>query len=200
MVAEPEKISTTRSEITGISLNVSAGHQLQLFTSAFSFKKLGVVYSEKDGATFLRQARKAASERHLEIVSASIDHVKEAPGVIKSMEGRIDALWLIPDTAVLTPSTMEYLAFFSLKHRIPIFSFSEKLLPYGATAAVSFDIEALGRQAAGMAHRILDGTPVSAIAAEEPAGIGLKINRSIIDNLGIKIKASFRQTVSEDDR
>ncbi len=107
---------------------------------------------------------------------------------------------MIPDTTMLTPSTMEYLAYFSLKNKIPIFSFSENLLEYGATAGISIDLPALGRQAAGMAQRILAGTPASDIPVEEPAAISLRINRKIVDTLGITLKGAFRRTLPEGNR
>lgn len=200
LVAAPGMIATTRKDITGISLNVSPKRQLDLFASAFSFKKVGIVYSELQGAAFVKRAKKAAAGHGMRIVSASIDNVKEAPGIIKSIAARIDALWLIPDTTVLTPSTMEYLAYFSLKNKIPIFSFSEKLLHYGAAAGISIDLPALGRQAAGMAQLILTGTPASAIPVEGPASITLKINRQVVDTLGITLKKSFRRPAPGNNR
>lgn len=200
LVAAPKNVATSRRNITGISLNVSPKRQLDLFTSAFSFKKVGIVYSERHGAGFVKLAKQAAARRGIEIISSSINHVKEAPGIIKSMASRIDALWLIPDTTVLTPSTMEYLAYFSLKYKIPIFSFSAKLLEYGATAGISIDLPALGRQAAGMAQRILTGTPPSKIPIEEPATIALRINRKVVDTLGITLKKSPPHAPAEGKR
>jgi putative ABC transport system substrate-binding protein len=116
------------------------------------------------------------------------------------MEDKIDALWLIPDTTVLTRSTMEYLAYFSLKNKIPIFSFSEKLLEFGAASGISIDLNALGRQAAGMALAVLAGTPASNIRVKEPARIELQINKKIVHTLGVSLKKSIRQTPPEDGR
>jgi putative ABC transport system substrate-binding protein len=200
LVAAPDEVSTSRTDITGISLNISPDRQLDLFTAYFSFEKLGMVYSTEHGAPFEKKAKKAAVRHGIKIVSSSIDQVKEAPGVFKSMENKIDALWLIPDTTVLTRSTMEYLAYFSLKNKIPIFSFSEKLLDFGAAAGISIDLSALGRQTADMAIKLLDGTPASRIPVEEPARIELQINRTIVRTLGIRLKRSLRQTHSEGNR
>ena len=105
--------------------------------------------------------------------------------MIKSMVDQIAALWLIPDTTVLTPSTMEYLAYFSLTNKIPIFGFSEKLLMHGAAAVVVFDIDDMGRQAAHIATRILEGVQAASIAVQEPAKVDLRLNYTVLKNLGL---------------
>ncbi len=61
LVAAPDEVPTSRTDITGISLNVSPKRQLALFASAFSFKKLGVVYSEKHGAALCKAGKKSCS-------------------------------------------------------------------------------------------------------------------------------------------
>jgi putative ABC transport system substrate-binding protein len=183
--------------VAGITLGISPSRQLELLLSRFSFKRPGILCSGGISADLLEKARKAARQRGLELMIRQIDHAKETAEVAKEIADKIDALWLFPDTSVLTPSTLEYLAFFSLENRIPIFGFSEKLLQYGSAAVTVFDVADIGRQAAEMARRILEGTAPGRVGIQEPRKIALKINRAVLDNLGFPGYITSERTLNE---
>lgn len=186
LAADPSKVTVPNRQITGISLDIAPGRQLDLFLSTFSFKRPGIIYSEDKTAALVKKAEQAAIKHGLQPVVRQVNHVKEAPGMLKSMADKIDALWLMPDSTVLTPSTMEYLAYFSLKYKIPVFGFSQNLFRYGETAAAVFDVGDIGRQAALLADRILKGAAAASLAIEAPAKAQLVINETVANNLGLR--------------
>ncbi|MEW6288780.1 MAG: ABC transporter substrate binding protein [Thermodesulfobacteriota bacterium] len=66
-------------------------------------------------------------------------------------------------------------------------AFSEKYLKSGAAVVVTFDPEALGEQAAGMAARLLLGAPVSAVPAVDIARGKTIVNPTVAGKLQLPI-------------
>lgn len=103
------------------------------------------------------------------------------------MKGEVDALWMLPDTTVVTPESIEFLLLFSLTNRIPILTFSDKYVQMGAIMALDIDPYDLGRQGGDLVRRILSGTPVEQVQRAEPRSIVMTVNAKVARKLGLTL-------------
>lgn len=150
-------------------------------------KRIGIVTDPAHTGTYLRQARKAAESLGMELVVREVSSPKELLNDLPSLKGKVDALWMLPDTAVVTGDTMEAMARFSLDERLPLVSFSDHCLAKGAAATLQTDRADMGRQAGELAGAIISG-----IAGKDsihfPRKTTLRLNNSVTSKLGITLK------------
>lgn len=182
--------------VTGVSLDVPPPQQLQAFLSVLSFRRVGIIHDPTGSTAFVSMAKESAAALGITVLTREAEHVKEAPGLIKSLAGEVDAIWLIPDLTVLSAENLQYLAYFSLRHNIPILAFSERLLKYGAAVGLELDSEDMGRQAAELAEGIL--LDHSALPAPQaPRKVTTKRNEGVLKKLGIPLTSPDNVSNSE---
>jgi ABC-type uncharacterized transport system substrate-binding protein len=106
---------------------------------------------------------------------------------LETLKNTVDALWLLPDPAIVTSETVEAFALYSLQHHLPLVSFSDAHLKKGAAAAFAIDLEDLGKQAAETAGRIMTGDSPENIQEIPPRKIRLRFNRQVMEHLGLPV-------------
>lgn len=187
MVLNPPPASDDEN-ITGITMAVPPERQITLMKTALPhLKRVGVLYSTAKTGAAVKKASSAAASLGIEIVAEEVGGAKDVPRVIAGMRGRIDAFWMLPDTAVVTPETAEFLLLFSLENKIPILAFSEKYAEKGALMALDIDPFDIGKQAGEAAAKILSGTPPNKIPVENPRNVILVINLKVAGKMGTEI-------------
>ncbi|MCI5143158.1 MAG: hypothetical protein D3909_15815 [Candidatus Electrothrix sp. ATG1] len=130
-----------------------------------------------------------------ECINSGTSAIFSVARAINSLRGRVDLLWMLPDLTTTNHITIQSYAIFSIKNKIPLLTFSQKLLKHGATIAVTFDTDEMARQAAGLAMDILShrvGTELTALVDPPVTTI---INHTMTANLGISI--ADRRTADE---
>jgi putative ABC transport system substrate-binding protein len=62
-------------------------------------KRVGVVYNPKDAVSvrLMEQAREDAARMGVALQEATAEQASQIGDALKSLEGKVDALWLIPD-------------------------------------------------------------------------------------------------------
>ncbi|MCI5121679.1 MAG: hypothetical protein D3908_10910 [Candidatus Electrothrix sp. AUS4] len=100
---------------------------------------------------------------------------------------------MLPDLTSTNQMTIQSYVLFSIRNKIPLLTFSDKLLQHGATLAVTFTLDEMAKQAASLAMNIL----LHPGGAQQPAlfapPVKTKINRNMAAKLGIPI-AGGRET------
>ncbi len=177
-----------RANVTGIDMNIPPEEQfnalLQVVPSA---RRIGVIYDPSKNQSAVNEAEAAARKLGVHLISRKVRTGAEAINTINQLEGKVDALWMLPDTTAITPESVEYMLLFSFKNRIPLIGISEKYVKNGALFALTFDSEDMGRQAGEMATRILMGEDASNIPVPKPRKLRLSINLNTAEKLGLKI-------------
>lgn len=107
--------------------------------------------------------------------------------VAEGLKGEVDAIWMLPDTTVVTPESIEFLLLFSLTNRIPILTFSDKYVQMGAIMALDIDPYDLGRQGGDLIRRILSGAPVEQVQRVEPRSMVMTVNAKVARKLGLTL-------------
>lgn len=188
MVPYPGAINGKRKNITGIRMNIRPETQLSaLLRETDDFKRIGLIYDPDQSSDFVKKIiNHAGRYKKVEIITRKTRKTAEVPQLIDSLAGRIDLFWMIPDKTVVTPATLEYLLLFSLQNRVPIVTFSDKYLRLGATFSLSFDVSSIGAQAADMAQKVFNGTPVSEIEVAHAEKVKFSVNAEVAESLGLK--------------
>lgn len=188
MVLNPSAVVHNGTNITGVSMTISPEKQLAAIRRVLpSAKRIGLLYDPNKSASFVKRARGAARELGIDLLAKEVRSSKEVATTLNSLKGIIEAFWMIPDTTVITPDTLELLMLFSLENNIPVCSFSSKYLEMGAL--VSLDISALemGSQAGELAAKILAGKRPVDVPPVEADTVHLSINESVARKLRVPL-------------
>jgi putative ABC transport system substrate-binding protein len=107
---------------------------------------------------------------------------------MNGLSAELDAIWLRPDPALISPTLLQALALVSLEKRIPLLAFAPKYLEYGAAMAIYSSPEQLGQQAADLVKRLLRDPSAEATLPEDGREVTVLTNERIIQNLGLTFK------------
>lgn len=188
MVLDPLDSLTNGDNITGISMNVAPERQMASFQSVMPrLKRVGLLYNPARSSQLFRKAQSAARGLGIEVVAREVRSSREVFSLLEGMKGEIDAFWMLPDSTVVTPETVELLLLHCLNQRIPVLTFSDKYVEMGALIALDLDPYDLGRQAGEQVRKILSGTPLRNISRTDPRSTVLTVNAKIARKLGIPL-------------
>jgi len=190
MVLNPRVITQGSPNITGVSMNIPPEKEFQFFRKVLPhrYKRIGVVYNPARTGDYVRQAMRAAKSYGFDIVASEARSPKEVPELVSTLAGRIDAYWMIPDQALMTPDTVEHLLLFSIDTMVPVLTFAPKYVEMGALLSVNFDAADLGRQAGDLARKVLEGTEVGDIPQVDARHCRLMRNPIVEKKLGVNRK------------
>ncbi|MBI3755502.1 MAG: ABC transporter substrate-binding protein, partial [Deltaproteobacteria bacterium] len=177
-----------QGNIKGIDMIVPPLEQFNsLLEIAPKTKRIGVIYDPSKTQDVINDAAIAAKSLGLTLVPRKIKSREEAIDAVSDMEGKVDALWMAPDTTAITRESIEYMLLFSFRNSIPVIGISDKYVKDGALLALSFDSEDMGRQAGEMAMKILEGEDTTHIHLLKPRKLKLSINLNTAEKLGLNI-------------
>lgn len=188
LVVDPEKIIHNRTDVTGISLTIPSTTQFKEVRRYLpQVKRVGVVYDPMNSSEAVDQIRTAGTD--LQIISLAAENTTAVPALLRSLQGRVDLLWMLPDITVTNGKTLPSYFSFSLQNKVPLLTFSEKFLNQGATIAVTFDLEGIAMQAAEIGIDILSSNQKRTLPTHVPPRIRTLINHKIAAKLHISIVA-----------
>lgn len=176
-----------QSNVAGVGMFVAPELYMSLFQK-MKATRIGVLYDPAKSGWYIREARKAAQRTGIKLVLREISSSRQAFQEINSMAGQIDALWMLPDTTAVSRETSEAFFRFAQEQAIPLVSFANAYLGFGAAVVFDLDRSELGKQAAGIAARVLEDEKADS-SPLYPRKYYLKTNPVILRNLGIKISS-----------
>jgi len=191
MVLNPAPLVGNEDNITGISMNVAPEKQLaHLHKVLPDLKKIGTIYSPGKSGAFVEKARVAAQKTGIGLVSVKVEQAKDFPRALESLPRDIDAYWMLPDSTVTPPEAVEALILFSIRTKIPIFTFSDRYLRLGAFMSLELNTFDLGKQAGEMAKKIRSGTAVKDIPRAFADQATISINHAVAAKFGIPLNGA----------
>jgi putative ABC transport system substrate-binding protein len=198
MVLNPHAILSKEKNITGVSMNVSPEIQLDFYTKLMpDIKNIGLLSDPDETGYFVKKAKEAAGRKGIKLIIKEVHQSKNVPLLLGSMSQAIDALWMLPDTTVITSETVEFMFLFSIENRIPLFTFSDKFVEMGALVSLDIDAFELGRQAGEMTRQILSGADIRRIPASDARKTELTINLKTAKKLGITMDKKIIKTAKK---
>jgi len=190
IVLDPVKNGLAAPNMTGIMLEIPIDRQFTTMRTVLpNVKRIGVLYDPEKTAGIVEDARRHAKAAGIDVIARQIRSDKDVPTALRALLPQIDALWLIPDSTVLTEESLNFIQTTSLDSHTPVFGFSSDLVRNGALMGLSVNYEDIGRQAAAVAKRILAGQarPSSTTALVAPDRVRLSLNLKTAKFLGITI-------------
>jgi putative ABC transport system substrate-binding protein len=188
MVLNPEKITGNARNFAGVDMSIPPEKYLSLMVSLHLPKmRVGILYDPAQSGGFVKKIQQTARAKGIEITAREVRNSKEVPEALSGMKGTFNLFWMLPDSTVVTPETFEFLLLFTQQNRTPVVTFAGKYVETGALVSLDIDGFDLGKQAAEMANRVLDGTRVSDIPSAEARKAVMKLNRKVASKLGINL-------------
>ncbi len=185
LVASKEKPG---SNITGTSDIVLYKQPLELLkTLAPNIVKVGILYNpgEANSVSGLEQAKNAASQLNLEIITAPVNNTGEILSATQSIVDKIDAYYLINDNTVL--AGQESLIKIALENKKPVIAIDPSGVEKGALATMSTKYEKVGEKAAEIAIRVINGELPGNIPVADITEAEVYLNKKTADIINIQI-------------
>ncbi|HFI0640310.1 ABC transporter substrate-binding protein [Streptococcus suis] len=181
-----ESIEKPGGLLTGTSDQAPIDKQVELLGQAVpNAKTVGILYttSERNSEVQVEQARELLEKAGYKVVVKGITSTNEVQDATTSLMKDVDALFIPTDNTVA--STMTMIGELSVEHKVPVIGGSTDMVDEGGLLTYGTNYEALGRQTAKMAIKIIEGANVSETAVEYPETVSLHVNEEMAQKLGI---------------
>ncbi|HFI0695797.1 TPA: ABC transporter substrate-binding protein [Streptococcus suis] len=181
-----ESIEKPGGLLTGTSDQAPIDKQVELLGQAVPDAKIvGILYttSERNSEVQVEQAKELLEKAGYKVVVKGITSTNEVQDATTSLMKDVDALFIPTDNTVA--STMTMIGDLSVEHKVPVIGGSTDMVDEGGLLTYGTNYEALGRQTAKMAIKIIEGADVSETAVEYPETVSLHVNEEMAQKLGI---------------
>jgi ABC-type uncharacterized transport system substrate-binding protein len=186
MVPHPLSRSPVGENISGVSMYIPPSKYLDSMVKLFpGARRVGLVYDPKDSDAYVKEAMSIARAGGIDLVAEKADTAAAVPRLIDGLKGKIDVLWMLPETDLLNSATVDYMLLFSFENKVPIFTFSEKYVEMGAAAALTVTPYDMGAQAGTIAKKLEAEKSGGRIQVDANVS-GLVINRRVLEKLGVR--------------
>ncbi|MFI3124532.1 ABC transporter substrate-binding protein [Streptococcus suis] len=172
--------------LTGTSDQAPIDKQVELLGQAVpDAKTVGILYttSERNSEVQVEQAEKLLKEAGYKVVLKGITSSNEVQDATTSLMKDVDAVFVPTDNTVA--ATMSMIGELSAEHKVPVIGGSTDMVDQGGLLTYGTNYEALGRQTAKMAIKIIEGEKVSEVPVEYPEAVNLHLNEEMAQKLGI---------------
>ena len=187
MVSDPRRFDLSGTNIAGVMLKIRTQDQFQLFRKAFpALSRIGLIYDPTVSGEVVAEARALAKGFGFLLVERLINKPGEIADAVKDIIWEVDALWMIPDSTVVSKESFQYLLESSIEKKIPLLVFSEGFVRSGALLALAPDYPVIGRQAGSLAQKIVEGQSPGSLPPVYSQG-AVAINLHTAKTLGISI-------------
>ncbi|HEM3962323.1 TPA: ABC transporter substrate-binding protein [Streptococcus suis] len=181
-----ESIEKPGGLLTGTSDQAPIDKQVELLGQAVpDAKTVGILYttSERNSEVQVEQAKELLEKAGYKVVVKGITSSNEVQDATTSLMKDVDAIFVPTDNTIA--STMTLIGELSVEHQIPVIGGSTDMVDEGGLLTYGTNYEALGRQTAKMAIKIIEGADVSETAVEYPETVSLHVNEEMAQKLGI---------------
>jgi putative ABC transport system substrate-binding protein len=186
MVLNPAPLVANESNITGISMNIPPEKQLAILRKALpELRMIGMIYNPDKMGSFAEKARLAAQKMGIRLITAKSEQPRDFPRALADLPQGLDAYWMIPDNTFTSPETVEALILYSIRTKVPVFTFSEKYLRMGAFLSLELNTYDLGKQAGRMAEKIHSGIAIRDIPKTDAEQATATVNKAVAEKFGI---------------
>ncbi len=132
-------------------------------------RRLAVFWTAYPGEGYLSELKRAGEAAGVQVIASRLKSAEGFPERLRSLLGRMDAFWLMPDPPLITQSSIMVLSKFSCDNAIPFYAPTQALVASGATAAYAPGFAESGAAAARAVKLILSGArPPQTVYPEHP--------------------------------
>ena len=199
MVSNPPKHGLQGSNLAGVSLDIPVQTQLARYKALVpTLKMLGVIYDPTKTGAMVAEARGTAATLGFQLLGAPVSTPKEVPAALRSLLGKIDALWMVPDDTVVTPESFKFLLLTAFENNLPFVTVSDIFVEAGALASLSPDYTDVGRQGCQLATDLENGRlRLAEVMVVPPAKVNLAINLKTASKIGLTFPPEIIQSANK---
>lgn len=188
MVVNHYRFNLQGNNITGISVEASVEDQFIILRNLLGeHKNLGVIYDITKTGKIISEAEAIAKTIGFNLIKSEVTSEKEVIPVLEDIIRKIEALWIIPDSTVITKNTLEAISRIALDHHLPTFCTSEAIVKTGALISISPDYTYTGLQAAKIAQILLNNPGTTSMGIKNPEKLRLTLNTQTAESVGINL-------------
>jgi putative ABC transport system substrate-binding protein len=201
MVFNPPSIPSGEENIGGVCINILPEQQVETIREVLpKVKRIGLLYDPKKSGDYIQQAQEVASKRGVSLVIKEVHRPQEVSSAMKELKGEVDLVWMIPDTTVVTPETVEGFLLFSVENKVPVLTFSKKYVEMGCLMAIEAEGKDVGEQGGEIAQEILSKRKdMRDVGVVKPRKEVVTVNMKIAKKLGISIEGKVLRKVNGKD-
>lgn len=186
MVINYERFNLQGNNITGISSEAPIEEQFSVFQELLSnHKNIGVIYDPAKTEKIISKAINVSKKLGFNLVRAEVTSEMEVASALKGIVEKIHALWIIPDSTVITKDSLNIILKVTQKRDLPTFCTSSAIVKAGAFISVSPDYVHTGFQAAEMAQILVNNPEVTSLGIKQPGKSRLTLNTETAKIIGI---------------
>jgi putative ABC transport system substrate-binding protein len=190
MVIYHERFDLQGTNITGISTEVPVEDQFTFLEELLgTVRNVGVIYDPSKTGNVISKADPVAKKFKFKLIKAKITSNKEVTSALKKINNQIDALWIIPDSTVITRDSLGVILETALECHLPTFCTSSSIVKKGAMASISPDYTDIGIKVARMAQTLLNSSTVISLGIQQPDKFKLFLNIQTAKKIGIDISS-----------
>ena len=188
MVINHERFNLQGTNITGISSEAPAEDQFTILKELLgAHKNVGVIYDPSKSSRIISEATISAERLELNLVKKEITSESEVDTALKNMIKKIDALWIIPDSTVITKNSLDAIFQTSAKNHLPTFCTSSAIVKGGALISISPDYASTGLQASQIAQKLLSYPTTRSLGIKQPDRLKITVNTNTAKVIGIDL-------------
>jgi len=198
MVDQPLRYGIEGPLVTGVQMDLDPAlvvSEFKLFVP--DVKRVGILLSVDNLSPAIDTAIVMAEQAGFEVQVERIIGSRELRPAFGRLRPQIDAIWLLPDSQVITPSAFHYLRAEASRSRIPMLAYSPDLVRAGALMCVGPSHDRIGEQLAEMSRQILAGIPPAEVPVQRPDQPRVVLNRDAQEALGLKLDPVLLNFVDE---
>lgn len=198
MILDPLKHQLTASNMTGTLLEVPLDRQLKIMRMFLpSLHRLGTLYDPAKSSSRIKEAARHAASADFQLKGLPVETEKDVPQQLRTLLWDVEALWLLPDSTVLTSESARFILESSLAHQIPVIGFSPEFTRLGGLLSLSVNYGDVGRETGLLTKRILDGErllPLNPVPIER---IKITVNLKTAKFLGMTFPKELTSLIDE---
>jgi len=199
MVSNPPKHGLQGANLAGVSLDIPVKIQLAIYKSLVpTLKTLGVIYDPEKTGSMVMEARGLVDTLGFQLLAVPVSTYKAVPAALRSLLGKIDALWMVPDETVVTPESFKFLLLTAFANNLPFVTVSDIFVEAGALASLSPDYTDVGRQGCQLATDIASGQLRPAeVMVVPPTKVNLAVNLKTASKIGLTLPPEIIQSANK---
>lgn len=198
MILDPLKHRLNAENMTGVLLEIPTDRQFKIMRTFLpTLRRLSMLYDPDKTAPKVKEAESRAPPYEFQLRGFPVEHEKEVPQQLRALLSESEALWLVPDSTVLTDESIRFILESALAKHVPVVGFSSEFTRLGALLSMSIDYGEVGREAGLVAKRIVNGEQQLPLKPVSVQRIKITVNQKTARYLGITIPKELESMIDE---
>ncbi len=176
-----------KDRVAGLTTDISPRDQVEWIARSHPEASCVVAFHSKRTRHSVTELQRVATEFKLDIVPIEADKDKFPQAIDKLTASNCDGVLMVPDARVYNTPTIKRLLLWGIRHKKPVWAFSQNIVKAGAFAGTFPDLENVIQQTATIAQRVLKGEKPESIGMQYPEVVNRAVNQRTAEMISLPI-------------